>query len=209
MAKNPHDPEYSKRRLKAILKNKKRESKENKKTNVSKGDYDMTQLTKISYQKEPFEYELKIGWDDEAFVDGSIAFTVCASKRNIETQKTMDNIEAIVSIEKDENNQPILTISDNSELNVTYPLKDLFEESQIIDLIPAAFFGGEPFTGCLIRSGLSTSIAQIIESKNETSGIPWYIERCKAIGSTFISALPDMSGKMARKALRCMIRMGF
>lgn len=167
----------------------------------------MQNLMKTVVQRGQYEYELSLSWDDDAFVEGSISFNVSVLQRD--TNGNEIKKDATVSIEHDENEQPILKISDGGELDVNYPLGELFDESQIIDLIPAWFFGGDPITGCLMRAGLSTSVGQIIECKKETSGVPWFIERCRAIGNILLSSIPDMSSKMARRAMRCIMRLGF
>ncbi len=181
----------------------------------------MPKLMKFTVNNPPDEYELSLGWDDGAFVEGNIKFDVSALKRNIESQEESDQFSATVAIvpkpdqDCDENTDPYVQLVLKNEATgqgqtFNYPLKDLFEESQIIDLIPAYLFAGDPFTGCLIRSGLSTTVAQVIICKNETAGVlPWFFNRLQKLGKCLLTSIPDMTSKMARRSVRCIYNFGF
>jgi|GEM_PF-1819506 hypothetical protein len=183
----------------------------------------MQNLTKFTVQRDDDEYEISLGWDNGAFVEGHIEFNISALKRNIETREEIEPLSATVAIvpnpghdpESDEVPSPFLQIVVRNEIigheeTINVPLSTLFEESQVVDLIPAYMFSGDPFTGCLIRSGISTTVAQIIDCKNETAGIlPWFWDRVRQLGKCLLVSIPDMSAKMVRKSVRCILRFGF
>lgn len=171
----------------------------------------MATLTKLMVQRGPHDYELALEWNDGALVEGSISFGVKATRRNRENPKEEPiEVSATVALVENKDGQPELVISfGNAGAIARFPLRDLVEESQIIDLIPAWIFGGDLIVGCMIRSGLSTTVAQVIECKNSTSGVPWFVERCRHLGGCLRDAIPDMSSKMFRRAIRCVLRVGF
>ena len=183
----------------------------------------MQNLTKFTVQRGDEEYELSLGWDDGAFVEGRIKFDISALKRNIETREEIEPLSATVAVipnpdhdpDSDEVPSPFVQIVIKNEITgqeetINYPLNALFEESQIVDLIPAYLFGGDPITGCLIRSGISTTVGQIIGCKNETAGVlPWFWNRVRELGKCLLISIPDMTAKMARKSVRCILRFGF
>lgn len=183
----------------------------------------MPNLTKFTVQRGDYEYELSLGWDDGAFVEGDIKFDISALKKNIETREEIESLSASVAVvpnpdhdpDSGEVPSPFVQIVVRHEMTgqeetINYPLSALFEESQIVDLIPAFMFSGEPFTGCLIRSGISTTVAQIIGCKNETAGVlPWFWDRVSQLGQCLLVSIPDMSANMVRKSVRCILRLGF
>lgn len=183
----------------------------------------MRNITKFSIQQDQDEYELTLGWDDGAFVEGNIKFDIVALKRNLETKEEIEALSATLAIvpnpdhdpDSEEDPSPYAQIvlrndATGEEKTVHYPLNMLFEESQIIDLIPAYLFGGDPITGCLIRSGLSATVVQTIDCKNKTAGIlPWFWNRMHQLGRCLLMSVPDMSANMARKSARCILRLGF
>jgi len=73
------------------------------------------------------------------------------------------------SIQKNNEGEPVLVV-EASDFQKEFLLKEYFHESEILDRIPGIVFGGDPILGCLVRSGLSTSVGQIISYKNETAG---------------------------------------
>ena len=68
--------------------------------------------------------------------------------------------------------------------------------------------GVDPFTGYLLRAGLSTTIAQTIQCKNATAEVPWFKSRARAIGSCFRQHLPKMGANMSARVARCIFRAG-
>jgi hypothetical protein len=144
-------------------------------------------------------------------VQGHISFGVKATKRDRDNPNEVPvEVSATVSLVQNSDEQPELVISfGNAEAIVRFQLRDLIEESQIIDFIPAWVFGGDLIVGCIIRSGLSTIVAHVTECKNSMSGVPWFFDRCRHVGGCLRDAISDMSSKMFRRAIRCALRVGF
>ena len=169
----------------------------------------MANISKFSIKDTHYEYELSLGWDIEAFLSGNVSFDIDVARRSLENVDEEITLHATVSIEL-RDKQPMLIIEAQGNEIVSYPLREIFDESQIIDMIPGwVFGGGEPITGCLLRAGLSASITQIIACKKQTAGIDWFWERMKEIGRCLINALPDIAASAARKAITCIIKFGF
>lgn len=170
----------------------------------------MLKISKFSVKDERYEYELSLSWDDKAFIEGKVSFGIDVVRSSLENRDDKISLDATVSIEANEKEQAILIIKARGEAVAEYPLRDLFYESQVIDMIPAwVFGGGEPITGCLLRAGLSVSIAQILSCKNQTAGVEWYSARMRQIGACLLRAIPDMTASAARKAVNCILRFGF
>lgn len=183
----------------------------------------MQKISKFTFQKGNDEYVLSLGWDDDALVEGDISFSISALKRDIESGEEFEPISASVSIvnapdyDPEIGGEPIPYIRVVVENNTTgekeiihYSLQNLFEEFEIIDQIPAYIFGGDPITGCLIRSGISASIVQIISCKNNTAGIvPWFARRLRYLGKCLLHSIPDMSMSMIKKSFKCLRKFGF
>ena len=183
----------------------------------------MENLSKVTVKRGNDEYELSLAWDDAAFVEGQIKFGVRAIKRDIETREEKEPVSATVSIiphpefnpEEEAPPGPLLEIivkneKTGEEETIRYPLEEIFDKAQVIDLIPSYLFGGDPIIGCLIRSGLSSSIAEIISCKNKTAGIiPWFMRRMQALGKCLVHAAPDIASNMAKKSIKCILRFGF
>jgi predicted transcriptional regulator len=161
---------------------------------------------------DPFTYEITSQGHEiiSKYADGEFKLSVVANRFDSENDDIGENgepLEVGISI-KDEKDGPMLIISIQDEDTIDYPLVELYEEALIIDRIPAALFTGDPFTGCLIRSGLSATIGQIIDCKNQTAGFEWYLNRTREIGKCLYSDLPDMTSKMAFRATKCIMTLG-
>jgi len=176
----------------------------------------MSRLIKLGFERDEFGYELELNWDDEAFAEtATIAFEIAASRHylNDATATKLEVLSVSVSIEPTKNEPPFLIIRAGGEEVVKVSLEPILNESQILDMIPASayslIFGGDPITGCLIRSGLSTTIGQIIECKNETAGgLKWFRPRMSAIGHCLREHVPAMGARMASRALKCVFTFG-
>jgi hypothetical protein len=167
----------------------------------------MARLHKQSFRHGKHEYELDLSWNDAAFAENDLAFEVSVTRRT-DGVPTVQKISASVSVRPDANNEPVLYLKVGT-LEVDFPLRELFEESQIIDKIPAALYGlGDPLTGCLVRSGLSAVIGQIINCKNQTSGIDWYWDRLHAIGRCMKAQIPSMGAATVLRAAKCVASAG-
>lgn len=168
----------------------------------------MPKLIRLGFEREEFEYELELNWDDKAFVENAIKFGITARRKHKAENEWYEHSVSL-SLEEDEELGPVICISTDN-FNDKFPLNGLVEESEFIDWLPAHVFGaGDPITGCLIRSGLSTTIGQIISCRNETAAIKWFIQRAKAICFCVKDNIPAMTGKMALRATLCIVKGGF
>lgn len=164
----------------------------------------MPQLMKLSFERPPYIYEVELGWDADAYVDNEIALEVRGSRQSIEGEP--DRYELAVSVAVNTERQLVIRAEPFGEVSIA--LSELFGAHQIIDRIPSVFFAGEPIVGCLVRSGLSASISQIIECNNETAGIDWYRPRIKAIAHCLRENVANIGIKMAGRAIRCVAFLG-
>ncbi len=171
----------------------------------------MTEVFHTSFSKGDYSGELNIKWDDAAFADGSISFEITATARNAKDLGWGGGLSSSVSVELNEQQEPILKLSllNDESSTITISLKPLLEHSTVLERIPAPFFGGHPLVGCLIRSGLSAVIGQILECKGETAGTGWDWSRMSAIGRCIRDHIPDLAARAAFRSVRCIARFGF
>jgi hypothetical protein len=173
----------------------------------------MARLIKLGFEKGDVGYDLELNWDDVAFADNTIAFEVTASRyRLADPDKRLEVLSVSLSIDPRTNEPPVLVLSVGGKEVTKFPLESIVNEAQFIDRIPASMyslvFGGDPITGCLIRSGLSASIGQLIECKNESTGLQWVRPRMSAIGRCMREHIPQMGARMAFRAAKCVFVVG-
>lgn len=89
------------------------------------------------------------------------------------------------------------------------PLSDLIEVDQVLDWIPAWAYTGEPIIGCMVRSGLSALVGELIGCRRSTSELPWYAPRMKALGRCMLEHVPEMTKTAGLRAAKCIWRFGF
>jgi hypothetical protein len=170
----------------------------------------MPDLFRIEFNKNSCRFELSISWNDAAFSEeGIVSFDITASARDSKNPDWDGSLSLSVSINPAEKDEPMLNVTLGGKPIASVPLKPLLEHSLVIDRIPAAVFGLNPVTGCLIRSGLSAIISQIIECKSETAGVDWYWARTKAIAHCIRDHIPELSLRAAFLSARCVVRAGF
>jgi hypothetical protein len=176
---------------------------------LSKEVVEMMHQWRMQSGNETVEYRLGIEWDSGGFEEGHPTIRVFAGTRH-NGQGEFVTAEATVEIQTEGEGHPQLIVKVQKEPFHKMPLADLIDESQIIDRIPAALIGGgDPFTGCLIRAGLSAVVGQVISCKQATRDVPWNLRRLKAMGHCMREHLGRMGTRAARKALRCVLRLGF
>ena len=170
----------------------------------------MANISKFSFEGSGYRYETSLEWNDKAFMDGSISFNVTASRELLNDPESREDISVSVSIEQDDHERAVLVLRHGEEiLGAPIAIEDIFDETSIIDMIPGFVFGGgDPIAGCLIKSGISTSVAQIINCKNLTSDFNWFFERTRAMGKCLLSRIPHMTAKMAYRSTRCILTAG-
>ena len=169
----------------------------------------MSRLYKVGFERDGETYELAIAWDDAAFADGVVAIDVTASRAKSEHPEDRDELNVTTAVETDGEERPILAIKFQGETVASIPLDELFDESQLIDRIPSFVFGGDPMLGCLVRSGLSASIGQIISCRNETAGVEWVRPRMSEIARCVRGNVPNLCATAAFRAARCSLSLGF
>lgn len=160
--------------------------------------------TKFNGFDRNFKFEFE--WDDEEFVERNIRFDMKLTTWKNGEEENAETINFAVAIEPGDGEVPNLVIYLRNERIMSIPIDATNSVEEILDMIPGALFsGGEPITGCLIRSGLSVAISQIIECKNSTEWAPWYWQRIREIKNCLRINLPDMFGKFVARSLRCII----
>jgi len=164
---------------------------------------------RVTHRQGDDEYELGVGWDDDAFVNGTPEIQVRATVRQRDRGEPR-TVAVSVGIENRDNTGPDLVVSFEGKERFRIPLADLLDESQVIDRIPAWMYGGgDPLTGCLIRAGLSSVIGQVIHCKNETGGLDWYRPRVAAIGQCLRANVGRIGARTAVRAAKCALSAGF
>lgn len=168
----------------------------------------MSRLTEFAFERNGQRYSLSLAWDDEKFAEGEIAFGITATRSSILHPQEKRSISAAVSITLDGDERPILGLVIDGETVYSIPLRALADEesavAQIIDRIPP-ILAGDPILGCLIRSGISASVGQIILCKSHTEGEAWVRPRLRAVGHCLTESMPDMCAKAVYRAAKCMV----
>jgi hypothetical protein len=164
-------------------------------------------LTKLRFDHDGRRYELDLNWDDAAFADGELKFDVTARAGNKDLG-LFDQEHSVSVIVTLADARPVFTVQADGHEVFTLPLDNLVDEAEVLERIPSHLFGGDPMIGCLIRSGVSAFVGQLIHCKNNTSGDGWR-ERLRAIGACLRANIPGMTGRAAFRAARCMLRAGF
>ena len=210
MGNNPHDRERAKRRIASIVRNKMSANSKNQSSKA--GDSSMHKLTRISFQKDPFEYELSLGWDEEGLIEGNIEFRLNAKRRHIHGGEIIEVPATVGLYQEDDLSYIGVKLSlPNGEISETIPISDLFEgeskTEQFLESIPA-LIAGDPLLGCLVRSGLSSTIGTILSCKNKTSSIPWSGRRLLSIGRCLRANISSFVTKFGVRAIKCMVRFG-
>jgi hypothetical protein len=163
---------------------------------------------RVGHRQGDEEYELTVGWDDDSFVNGTPEITVRATVKRRDWDEPRSLTVSVGLINRD-NGGPDMVFNVGGKEIFGVPLADLFDESQIIDRIPAwVYGGGDPLTGCLIRAGLSAVIGQLIRCKNDTRDEPWYRDRVIAIGSCLRAHVGRIGARAAWRAAKCALKAG-
>ena len=169
----------------------------------------MSEMMNYSIYRWPYTYQIAVTWNEAAFSDGDISFGITVTKTKGDSDEGSVEISATMSVAEGENERPVAKfelLGREFELS----LEDLTGESDFVDRIPAAFFsGGEPVTGCLLRSGISATLGQVLECKSATENHPWFRERTMAVGNCVRNSIPEMGAKLAFRATECILRDGF
>jgi len=175
----------------------------------------MKKITEFKFRTDNQIYSLGLNWDDASFVDGKVAVNIVAERKNVESGRTEELLSADVSLGISEG-EPMLTINLKGlklEKEFKIPVKDLFDGDsyieQILEKIPSFLIAGDPIVGCLMRSGLSATIGQIIQCKNDTADYKWLKERMRAIGRCMKKSLPKMATMTVVRSVRCIMKFGF
>jgi hypothetical protein len=168
----------------------------------------MPKLVTLNFEQAEYDYTLDLHWLDVAFQNNEVNLSVTASRKLVNEKYWKPSPELNVSIvENDEH--PLIQIK-SEETFEQFGISSLSDEAEIIDKLPAQIFSfGDPISGCLIRAGLSSILGQIIVCRKQTSGVPWFKERAKAMGLCLKEHIPEMTGRAAFKAAVCIAKVGF
>jgi hypothetical protein len=165
------------------------------------------ELTTVRFPHQGIGYELKISWDDEALVNGAVAFGITAARFPLDAVDRREEVKASVSIQR-EGEDPILVIRVGEWSAPPLRLRELSAGTvveEFIEAIPAM----DPIVGCLVRSGISATAGQLIHCKNESEDAPWFQQRARAIGRCLREHVYDIGFRTAFRAGRCIARLGF
>lgn len=172
----------------------------------------MPDLKTVQFEANGSQYELALSWDDEALMEGEITLELSAAQWPTGEPSRRRETRASLSVQRDEEERAILVVKIGEYTLPPVPLADLYGDTWIeyaIERVPAWAIPVDPITVCLVRSGVSTTIAQVIECKNESEGSAWFRARAKAIGRCLRSNVARMGMKMAFRCGRCIARVGF
>jgi hypothetical protein len=168
-------------------------------------------MSEISFSHNGYRYNLTVDWDDYALEKGEIAFPITASSTSLETKKVSE-IHAEVGV-KAEGDTALLYITIKGITAFEMPIQELFNEESIvgraIEKVHASFILVDPIVGCLVRSGLSVAVGQILKCKAESITEKWLHPRLSSIAKCLRKNIPNMLVKTALRAGRCVFRAGF
>lgn len=162
-------------------------------------------------------FELSLNLDDAAMAEGSLRMNAQVATWPEDEPGKRDLVTAEVEVRPDDDGRPIVTVKLAGSLSGTEherviferPLADLIDAEQVLDAIPAWAFGGDLIVGCLVRSGLSALVGQLLDCKKDTAELPWYWDRMRALCRCLLRHVPDMSRTAALRAGKCIWRFGF
>lgn len=159
-------------------------------------------------------YNFVLEWNDREFEEGYLCFKIIIDSWHTDMERRPEYSESFifeVAVEPvGDEQKPVLKVKfkDNDVINL--PFDEIFSEDEIIEMIPGwVYGGGDPVCGCLIRSGLSVTIGQLVKCKNQTSDKSWFWERAKCIGKCLKQSFPKMCGRLAFRVARCIFNVGF
>jgi len=172
----------------------------------------MPDFTTITFRRGDIEYGLSLGLEEEQLSEGIIDFKIRAFRRGREPGQEFVVVSHI-TIEEDEEKGALLKIAIGDEDVFTLPLAEVFDEESVIgralESVHATVFGGDLLIGCLVRSGCSATIGEIISCKNDTAAIPWFRRRAVAMGKCLRQHIPEILMKTMFRATRCVLQAGF
>jgi hypothetical protein len=176
-------------------------------------------LGELTFRFRDNLYAIGLDWDDGPFEEGkAIVIGVVATRAPVNNPKEREELRATISVESGHDDPDlvhpgVLVVTVAEQEVFRKPLSELFgEESTIgavLEFIPAHLFGGDPVVGCLVRSGISATVGEIVSCKNATSEEKWYRRRLSAMGRCLKAGAGSMLLKTGARALRCVARAGF
>ncbi len=172
----------------------------------------MASIFKTSFDKQGHNYEFSIDLDynlerDRIALD-EIVFEIKVTRTNLENNERKA-ISASATITEDEYEGLSLKIEVDGEI-FNFNLEEEYAVESIIEKIPAVICGGgDPTIGCLVRSGLSTIVRQILDCKTATQ-IPEskvrYIQRIRRMANCLFQNVPSMTLRLAHRITKCMVK---
>ncbi|KDM93377.1 hypothetical protein [Photobacterium galatheae] len=150
------------------------------------------------------EYEFQIRWNNENLINGEAEFILKAIK-----SPEGGTVEAIVKIILMEESVCIVIdlLTEHGWATKFIPITELFQgesqAEQFIENMPPLIFG-DPILGCLMRSGLSALIGEILSCKDNTSEVDMLHERLLAICRCLRAKSNTITIKITLRAMKCM-----
>jgi len=172
----------------------------------------MPNLKTVQFEANSSQYELALSWDDEALMEGEITLELSAAQWPAGAPTERRETRASVSVQRDDEERAILVVKIGEYSLPPVLLADLYGDTWIehsIEKVPGWAIPADPITVCLVRSGVSTTVAQVIECKNESDGAAWFRARAGAIGRCMRFNVARMGLKMAFRCGRCIAKAGF
>jgi hypothetical protein len=173
----------------------------------------MAEVFSKNYSNDDYEYRYTVEWDEVAFGEeenlgfsfkverkpfGADDSEYVAIEASIETKKTDAGMVAVISV----GGEQIAEVN----LEAFFPTSSAAE--LFVEAIPAHFFGGDPFIGCLIRSGLASVLGQIIECRNMTTDREGFFYRARALAGCVAEHSKDIGIKIGKRTVACALRFG-
>ena len=144
----------------------------------------MARMTTLRFRRGDREYVLDLHWDNDAFVDGRIAFEIVAGWYPPGESDIREAVSANVRLEPKEDEDSVDLVVEIAGKEVFRDsLAEIFGEESVLGRIPGAAFGlGDPLLGCFVRAGISATVGQILGCKERTVSAEWLWDRLRAIG---------------------------
>jgi hypothetical protein len=161
--------------------------------------------------------ELSLNFDDDALATGSLHITAEVAQWPTGNELAKQVLTASVSIEQDDDDRPVLVVRLSGEVAevgwkedvLKKPLWEIVEADQVLDWIPAWAYTGDPITGCMVRSGLSALVGQLLDCRRSTSELPWFKKRMLKLSRCMLEHVPDMAKTAGLRAAKCVWSFGF
>jgi hypothetical protein len=165
----------------------------------------VARLAGASIRGQNATYSLELEWNEDRFVEGTIAFEIIAKRIPDNGDKRgPQTVKAVVWLDRKDDRSPDVVINVGDEVVFRDSLANLTGDNIVLDTIPGATFGlGDPVLGCFIRAGISATLSQILSCRDHTAGHGWGMGRLAAIGRCLLENGVRMGARTLWRAGRC------